>query len=103
MSMGIGPSTASPVFTTTTAVVVYAKPALLTNLMLHPGSAAATITVYDNATAASGTILAILQGVANGASITFPFDGSPPRANNGITVALTGAASQAQVYFQPEN
>lgn len=98
----IGPSSVSGVITTTTAFVVIATPALLTNIMLHPGSAACTLTVYDNATAGSGTILAILQGVANGATILFPFDDSPPRANKGITCALSGAASQAQIYYQPE-
>lgn len=102
MSMGIGPSTPSVVMTVQT-VTVYAKPALLCNLMLHPGSAASTITVYDNASAGSGTILAFLQGVANGATVLFPFDGSPPRANNGITCVVTGTGAQAQAYFQPEN
>lgn len=101
MSMGIGPCTPSAVLTVQTKII-YAKPALLCSVMLHPGSAASTLTVYDNATAGSGTILAILNGVANGASVIFPFD-TPAQANNGLTCVVTGTAAQAQVYFQPEN
>ena len=102
MGMGIGPSSQSPIITVQT-LVVYTKPALLTNIMLHPGSAAATLTIYDNASAGSGTVLALLQGVANGATVIFPFDDSPPRGNNGITAVVTGSGAQAQVYYQPEN
>lgn len=102
MSMGIGPSTPSAVMTVQT-LVVYAKPALLNNILLHPAAAAATVTVYDNATAGSGTVLCILQAVANGATVSFPFDGAPPRANNGLTCVVSGTGAQAQVYFQPEN
>lgn len=93
-------STASAVLTVQTATV-YSHPALLSNIMLHPGSAAATLTVYDNATAGSGNVIAILQGVANGATVLFPFDDSPPRCNNGITATVTGAGAQAQIYFLP--
>jgi hypothetical protein len=94
------PSTPSVVLTVQT-VVVCAAPALLTAVMLHPGSAASTITVYDNATAGSGTVLAVLQGTANGATQIIPFD-SPVNAKNGITATVTGTAAQGQVYFQRE-
>ncbi len=102
MSMGIGPSTPSIAFATTTAQVIYAHPALVRHVALYPGTAACTLTVYDNATAGSGTVLAYLNGVANGATVTFSFTDAPPRANNGITCALTGAASTAQIFYQPE-
>jgi hypothetical protein len=102
MGMGIGPSSTSAVITVQT-LTVYTKPALLTNIMLHPGSTSATLTVYDNPSAGSGTILALLQGVANGATVIFPFDDSPPRANQGLTVTVTGTGAQAQIYYQPEN
>lgn len=93
------PCTPSVLLTVQT-VVVCASEAMLCNLMLHPGSAASTLTVYDNATAASGTVLAVLQGVANGATVTFPFDGSPVACQKGITAIVTGSGAQAQVYFQ---
>lgn len=93
-------STPSVLMTAQTVSVV-AAPALLTNIMLHPGSAAAVITVYDNATAGSGTVLAVLQGVANGASVVFPFDGAPPRGNKGLTCVVSGTGVQAQIYYEP--
>lgn len=86
---------------TVQTVSVCTAPALLTNVMLHPGSAASTITVYDNASAGSGTVLALLQGVANGASILFPFD-CPVFCAKGITCVVAGTGAQAQVYFQRE-
>lgn len=94
------PSTPSVVLTVQTKTV-FTGAALLNNIMLHPGSAAASITVYDNI-AGSGTILAILQGVANGATVIFPFDDSPPFAHTAITCVVAGTGAQAQVYFQPE-
>jgi hypothetical protein len=98
--MGMGPSTVSPVITVQTLVVV-SGPALLSNIMLHPGSAASTLTIYDNASAGSGTILAILQAVANGSTVIFPFDDSPPQSKNGLTCVVTGTGAQAQIYYQP--
>ncbi len=100
MSMGLGPSTPSAVITVQTLTVV-AAPALLCNIMLHPAAAAATLTVYDNASAGSGTVLAILQAAANGATAIFPFDDSPPQASKGLTCVVTGVGAQAQIYFQP--
>lgn len=70
----------------------------ITAIMLHPGSAASTVTFYDN-TAGSGTILAILQGPASGATAIIPFD-SAIRVKTGITAVVSGTGAQAQVYFQ---
>lgn len=86
---------------TVQTVIVCSVPALLTNIMLHPGSAASTITVYDNASAASGTVLALLQGPASGATVIFPFD-TPVYCKNGITCVTAGTGAQSQVYFQRE-
>jgi hypothetical protein len=94
------PSVPSALLTVQT-LVVCAAPALLTAVMLHPGSAASTITVYDNATAGSGTVLAVLQGTASGATQIIPFD-SPIYAKSGITCTVSGTAAQGQVYFQRE-
>lgn len=98
--MGLGPSTASALITVQT-LTVCAGPALLCNLMLHPGTTASTLTIYDNASAASGTVLAQLQAVASGNSIVFPFDDSPPQSKNGLTCVVTGTGATAQIYFQP--
>jgi hypothetical protein len=93
------PSTPSAVLAVGTTVA-RSKPCTLTAIMLHPGSAASTVTFYDNATAGSGTVLAVLQGPASGATVIIPFD-SPVCANNGITAVVSGTGAQAQVYFQP--
>jgi len=98
--MGLGPSTPSVVMTVQTLSVV-AAPALLCAIMLHPAAAAATLTVYDSATAGSGTVLAILQAASGGATTLFPFDDSPPQAKNGLTCVVTGTGAQAQIYYQP--
>lgn len=92
------PCTASVLMTVQT-VTVCTAPGLLTNIMLHPGSAASTLTVYDNASAGSGTVLALLQGVANGATVIFPFD-TPVFCKNGITCVTAGTGAQSQAYFQ---
>lgn len=81
--------------------VVCAAPALITAIMLHPAAAASTITVYDNATAASGTVAAILTTPASVSTSIIPFD-SPINCVNGITCVVTGTGAQAQVYFQRE-
>lgn len=94
------PSIPSVLLTVQTVVICSAS-ALLTAVMLHPGSATSTITVYDNASAGSGTILATLQAPANTATSIIPFD-SPIFAKNGLTATVAGTAAQGQVYFQRE-
>lgn len=94
------PSIPSVVMTVQTLSVV-AAPALLTAIMLHPGSAASTLTIYDNASAGSGTVVAVLQGVANGATVIIPFD-SPIWVGKGITCVTSGTGAQSQVYYQKE-
>jgi hypothetical protein len=67
--------------------------------VLTGGGDAATLIAYDNATAASGTILFKLA-VAAGASTQF----TPCAAmftKNGIYAALTGTAPSATVLFTP--
>jgi hypothetical protein len=95
------PCTPSVLMTVQT-VAVCAAPALLANVVLHPGSAASTLTVYDNASAGSGTVLAVLLGVANGASVSLPFD-IPVYCAKGITCVTAGTGAQSQVYYQREN
>lgn len=46
------------------------------------------VTVYDNATAGSGTVLFLKTGVAAGETIHF--GGNGIAANNGLTVVTTG-------------
>lgn len=78
--------------------VVLAKPGLLWAANLNPGSAACSVTIYDNASAASGNILAQILGVANGASNALPLL-SPVFCKNGMTVVVAGTGALAEVYF----
>lgn len=91
------PSIPSAVLAAGTTTVI-TGPAYITAIMLHPGSAASTVTFYDN-TAGSGTVLAILQGPASGATAIIPFD-SAIQAAKGITAVVSGTGAQAQVYYQ---
>jgi hypothetical protein len=80
----------------TTAVL--AKPGLLHSVILNPGSAASTITVYDNASAASGTVLASLVAAASTSSVSVSFN-SPIYSVNGLTVVVAGTAATGIVGY----
>jgi hypothetical protein len=97
--MVLEPSTSSGSLAVGTTAV-YANPALLACVILNPGSAASTVTVYDNASAGSGTVLASLAGVANGASVALPLS-IPIRAAKGITVVVAGTGATAVATFLP--
>jgi hypothetical protein len=73
-------------------------PGLVCNVVLNPGSAASSVTIYDNATAASGTVLFSLVGAASGSSIAAALS-CPIIANKGITVVVAGTAATAFVGF----
>lgn len=95
--MILEPGTSSGLLTVATTVVC-AAPALLASVVLIPGSAASTILVYDNATTNSGTVIASLAGVANGAAITLPLT-IPVRASKGITAIVAGTGATAVINF----
>lgn len=82
----------------TAATVVSSIPARAHYLSLTPAAAASSVIVYDNASAASGTILLELKAPAAGASIIVPLD-SPVMALLGITIAVTGTGATAVVHY----
>lgn len=96
------PCTQSVVLTTVTTpgLGIVTGAARLCHIMLHPGSATSTVTIYDNATATSGTVLALLQGVANGSSVSIPLSYTPVLCKNGISAVVTGTAATAQIFYQ---
>lgn len=94
------PSIAGALLTVQT-LTVCAGPALLTAIMLHPAAAACSITVYDNASAGSGTVVGLLSCPASVSTAIIPFD-SAIYCKNGITCVVAGTGAQAQVYFQRE-
>jgi hypothetical protein len=71
----------------------------LTGFTLTAAAATATLTIYDNATTNSGTILDAVSVVANSSAIveyTFPVC-----ANNGIYAVVSGAGATYTVRYQP--
>lgn len=88
---------AAPAAATT---VVKAEPAMLYSVAWNLAAVASTITIYDNASAASGTILysGAKTGIAGGEQVGWT-PSVPIYAKNGITVVCAGAGSSAIVYF----
>lgn len=91
---------------TVATTVVTAKPALLYAVVLNPAAVAGNITLYDNATAGSGTQLMLLQAdgltASIGSSVVFTLP-TPIYCAAGITAVVTGTGATAQVYFQKSN
>lgn len=82
---------------TATTTVVSSKPATLNSVHLTAAAATSTLIVYDNASAASGTVLATLSAVANTtASLQFKF---PVNDLNGLTVIITGTGATGVVHY----
>lgn len=85
----------------TADAVISAQSSLLHGLSLGaPDSGSLTVTVYDNATAASGTVLATYE-VASGTTGLHVNFSSPVCANKGIYLDLGGTetGATAVVYF----
>lgn len=78
---------------------VLAGTGMLYDLVLIPGSAVSTVKVYDNASAASGTIIAELNSPASGASVIRPAS-VPIQAINGLTVVVAGTGAIALITYQ---
>ena len=72
------------------------RPGELVGVVLTPAAATATVTIYDNASGASGTKLVSLQAGANGASAVFA-----PAAGigcaQGLYASLSGAGAEVTV------
>ena len=81
----------------TTSAAIRTTPCRMYNLTLIAGTAASSITLYDNASAASGTVLAKVSEATAGASRHQHY-GKPVAASNGIYAALTGANAAYIVY-----
>lgn len=84
--------------TVAAATVILAAPGELHGVVATPdGTNAVVVTVYDNASAASGTVLASLRSpAASTAQLGFdPF----LRVANGITINVTGTNAKVYVYY----
>lgn len=93
-----GSSISSGALPAGTAVVVARKSYLNHVMLVGGGVAAATVVLYDNASAGSGTVLATLRTDTAGVTSSVDF-ARPVRADNGIVAVVTGADAQAVVSF----
>lgn len=82
----------------TASAVIAATGALVHGITLIPAAAASTLTVYDNASAASGTVIEKAVAPASGASVHVSFD-QPRCANTGIYAAISGAAAAYIIHY----
>lgn len=90
------PSTSSGLLSASAAVA--ARPAIVQSVTVVPAAADATVVLYDNASAASGTVLAKVFALANGASVSIAFN-HPIQASNGIYLDISGASAAAIVTY----
>lgn len=93
-----GPSTSSGLKSSSVAIV--ARPArVMSCVVLADGTNAATVTLYDNASAASGTELLKIVVDAGLVYELFHTDGGV-EANNGIYAAISGTGAACIVHYR---
>ena len=81
--------------------VIHARPCRVMSIIaIADGTNAATIDLYDNASAASGTLLAKIIVDAGLVYEQFHIDGGIT-ANNGVYLDLTGTGAKAIVHYAP--
>lgn len=88
----------SGVLSVGTTTVVDRKSYLNSCSLTGDGTNTATMTVYDNASAATGKIVSVIR--INTAGITVHKEWNyPVRIDNGITVVVTGTGAQATLTY----
>lgn len=70
----------------------------LLGVTLIPAAAASSVVIYDNTSAASGTVLAKLGAVANGESVQIWFEDGV-EALNGLYAVISGASAEYIVHY----
>ena len=82
----------------TPTVVIKATPGILHGVLAHgDGTNEAVVTVYDNATEGSGTVIAsykVIAGEKVGGIIGLDVHGE-----NGITITMSGTGASAEVFY----
>lgn len=73
-------------------------PAKIHGVILNPGSAASTLVLYDNASAASGNAVVKLVAAANTSSVTLTLD-CPIGCSNGIYADVEGTSASYVVIY----
>lgn len=95
------PSTSSGL--KTAAAAIMAMPGTLKGLILVPGSTLSTVTLYDHATAASGTVLAkmVIDPAIDAGSREFLLSECGVVCNNGIYADISGTDAAYIVQYCP--
>lgn len=81
-----------------TTTVVNRKTRLSGFIALSDGTNLATVTVYDNASAGSGVVVAKALSNSSQPTSIQSFD-NPVKCDNGITVVITGIGAGAIIYY----
>lgn len=74
------------------------NPAAITSITLSPAAAISSVTIFDNKSAASGTIIGHLVCPASVSTVTVEFT-HPIRALNGLTIVVAGTGATANVGY----
>lgn len=78
--------------------VISNAPARIHGITLIQASAACSVVIYDNASAASGTVVAQVNNVVNATSVFFGFN-TPVECLNGAYADVTGTGASFIVHF----
>lgn len=99
----IQPQVVTPSGRKTADTAICAIPCKLHGVVLeNDGTNASSIIVYDNASAASGTVLVKVLLPASSTTLSLPvLFNNPIAAQNGIYVDVTGTGAAYTVYFSP--
>ena len=81
-----------------TTTVIDRKTRLSGFIALSDGTNLSTVVIYDNASAASGTVVAKALSNSSQPTSIQSFD-NPVKCDNGITVTVTGTGSGAIIYY----
>jgi len=95
VNMNYGTSTGDLAVGTTTP---QAQPAAVTSVTLSPAAAACSVTIFDNKSAASGTVIAHLVAPASVSTVCLPLV-HPIKALNGLTIVVAGTGATANVSY----
>lgn len=93
----MGLAISSGILTAGTTVIATGKAILSGIMVVSDNTNIATITVYDNASTGSGTVLAKCTATTNTGANSIAFV-TPVRADNGITAVVTGTGASGVVY-----
>lgn len=96
--MAANSSFSSGLITSDGTVVCSRKTRLNGFIVLSDGTNLATVTIYDNASASSGTVVGKALSNSSQPTSIQSFD-NPVKCDNGITVAITGTGAGVIVYY----